>query len=107
MIKTAFPESEGFGLEDIVEDLAKEYIDQAAENGRQKGRREGRQEGRQEGRFSILFLQLCYKLGTAKLPANLKSQMAALSPEQLDQLGEDLFDFSTIADLRRWLAELP
>jgi len=86
------------------------------EEGRQEGRQEvmmresviyqeilqeGRQEGRQEGERSIILRLLTHRVG--ELPDLRRSQIASLPLEELEQLGEALFDFATIADLETWL----
>jgi len=40
-----------------------------------------------------------------ELSVDVRSQVAALSLEQLETLGEALLDFSTIANLEMWLSE--
>ncbi len=73
------------------------------EEGREEGRQEGREEGRQEGQQVLLLRQLLRKLG--ELPAALETQIATLNSEDLAELGERVFDLSTVVDLRDWLAE--
>jgi len=49
--------------------------------------------------------QLRRRFGT--VPAPTAARVAALPAEQLDDLGEALLDFSSAADLERWLAQRP
>ncbi|MEA5419543.1 Rpn family recombination-promoting nuclease/putative transposase [Spirulina sp. CCNP1310] len=70
---------------------------------RREGREEGREEGWQEGQQVLILRQLRRKLG--ELPEEIQFQIAALNSEDLADLGERLFDLSTVADLQDWLAE--
>jgi len=66
-----------------------------------EGRIEGRVEGRVEGERAIVTHQLKRKLG--KLTKKVLTKIEALSLEHLEELGEELLEFSTIADLESWL----
>lgn len=59
--------------------------------------------GRQEGRLLLILRQLTRKIGA--VPAHLSEAIATLPIEQLDALGEALFDFESMEDLRVWLTE--
>jgi flagellar biosynthesis/type III secretory pathway protein FliH len=72
------------------------------EEGLQEGLREGLQKGLQEGRQELLFKMLKIRLGS--LSSELEAMIAALSSEQLDGLAECLFDITSEADLKRFLA---
>ncbi len=74
------------------------------EEGREEGRSEGREEGRSEGEKSLVLRQLAKRVG--ELPQDVRSQVESLSLEQLENLGEALLDFTTMADLNAWLAAL-
>jgi predicted transposase YdaD len=67
-----------------------------------RGKQSGRQEGRQEEAVSLLLKQLNRRVG--QLSGDLTQAISALSLEQLESLGEEIFDFSTPADLQQWLA---
>lgn len=69
-----------------------------------KGIQEGRQEGRQEEAASILLRLLNRRFG--RLPDDLIADISLFSLEQLELLGDALFDFTTIADLQLWLSNL-
>lgn len=64
-------------------------------------REEGRAEGRTEGKLGLLMRMLSVKLGA--VPESTITRMEELSPEVLDELGEALLGFGSIADLNRWL----
>jgi len=66
-----------------------------------KGRREGRQEGRIEGQVALI-LRLLLRL-TGEISPEIQTRIQQLSPEQLDDLGENLLDFSSQEDLIAWL----
>ena len=64
----------------------------------------GLQEGRaEEGRSFVLRL-LNRRVGT--IAPELKIKIETLTIEQLEDLGEALLDFATIADLEAWLDHL-
>jgi hypothetical protein len=67
----------------------------------QKGLEQGLEQGSQQEARSLILKLLTKKLGD--IPAETKSQVNSLSVTQLEGLAEDLFDFSTIADLTTWL----
>jgi predicted transposase/invertase (TIGR01784 family) len=75
----------------------------AREKGRVEGRVEGKEEGRVEGEKLIVIKLLNRRLGV--LPDNLLSQVQELSLEQIENLGEALLDFASVADLEKWLAQ--
>ena len=66
-----------------------------------KSRREGRQEGRIEGQIELIMRQLVRRTG--EIPQEIKTRIQQLSPEQLDNLGEILLDFTSQEDLLAWL----
>ena len=68
---------------------------------REQAKEEGIQEGRTEGVKILIMRLLNRRLG--EIDALLIEGIAGLSIEQLENLGEDLLDFSTIADLEMWL----
>lgn len=66
--------------------------------------REIKEEGREQGERSLILRQLTRRVG--ELPQQVHEQIATLSLEQLENLGEALLDFTSMADLRSWLAAL-
>jgi predicted transposase/invertase (TIGR01784 family) len=64
---------------------------------------EGRQEGRQEEAATLLLRQLTKRFGN--LPETAQTAIAALSLSALEDLSEALLDFTSLADLKRWLVE--
>ena len=66
-----------------------------------EGRQEGRQEGKLEGEQSLILRLLNRRIGDVAL--ELRSQIQALSLDQLETLGEALLDFTESADLVNWL----
>ena len=71
------------------------------EEGRQEGRQEGQQQGRQQGRVEMALHLLRRRCGPLR-PA-LKAKVQALSIAELENLAEALLDFTSLADLDRWL----
>lgn len=68
---------------------------------REQAKEEGRQEGRQEGKEDLILRLLNRRIG--EIDASLIGQIKSLSIEQLENLGEALLDFSSVADLETWL----
>jgi hypothetical protein len=62
---------------------------------------QGKQEGREMEARALLTRQLTRQLG--QLPDTVPSQLAQLPINQLEDLAEALFDFSTASDLEVWL----
>ncbi len=66
----------------------------------QEIKEEGREEAEQRERALILRL-LTRRVG--ELPEDVRSRVATLPLEQLENLGEALLDFTSLADLQSWL----
>ena len=56
---------------------------------------------KQEGELSLILRQLTRRVG--ELPQQSRQRVENLSLEQLENLGEALLDFSSMADLQAWL----
>jgi predicted transposase YdaD len=63
---------------------------------------EGREEGREEGERSLILRLLTRRVG--ELPEQVREGVETLSLEQLENLGEALLDFTSLADLQTWLS---
>lgn len=59
------------------------------------------QQGRKQGEETLILRQINRRFG--EVNASLIQNIRGLSIEQLEELGEALFDFSQIADLEAWL----
>ncbi|BAY90146.1 DUF4351 domain-containing protein [Tolypothrix sp. PCC 7601] len=66
--------------------------------------REIKEEGREEGEKSLVLRLLARRVG--ELPQDVSQQVEALSLEQLENLGEALLDFTSMADLDAWFNQL-
>ena len=79
-------------------------VQEILEEGRLKGRNEGRQEGLEAGRqqeaAALAIRQLRRRFGS--LDEASRVRISSLSLQQLEQLAEDLLDFSVPGDLRAW-----
>lgn len=64
---------------------------------------EGEQTGILKGERSLIFRLLDRRIGDVS--SELRSQIQALSLEQLEALGEALLDFTSLADLQEWLSQ--
>jgi predicted transposase YdaD len=90
-------------------------VQEILEEGRQEGRLEGRQEGRLEGReegleagrrqeaAALATRQLNRRFGS--LDEGIQERLSALSIQRLEQLAEDLLDFTVPGDLQAWFNE--
>ncbi|NJM73622.1 MAG: DUF4351 domain-containing protein [Scytonema sp. RU_4_4] len=70
---------------------------------REEAKQEGRQEGRQEEGQNLILRLLNRRFG--EIDASLIQQVKELSIEQLENLGEALLDFTTVADLETWFKQ--
>jgi predicted transposase/invertase (TIGR01784 family) len=87
--------------QEIVQVGREEGLQAGRQEGLQTGLQAGRQEGIQKERALILRL-LTRRFGI--IDESLRSQIAALPVTVLEDLGEALLDFSSLADLPAWLA---
>jgi predicted transposase/invertase (TIGR01784 family) len=69
--------------------------------GIQEGRQEGRQEGLIQGQTALILRQIARRTG--EISPEIQTRIQQLSPEQLDDLGEILLDFTSQEDLIAWL----
>ena len=74
-------------------------------DGLTRGIAQGITQGITQGKEALVVRQLRRRFGTVSAPT--AARVAALPAEQLDDLGEALLDFSSAADLERWLAQRP
>ncbi len=65
--------------------------------------REIKQEGREEEAVNFVTRQLRKRFG--ELPQEVRSLVSGLSLSMLEELGEALLDFTSVADLQAWLEE--
>lgn len=68
----------------------------------EEGIEKGRALERREATARIVQRQLARRCGP--VPSELTALVSALPVDALDRLAEELLDFSTLADLERWLA---
>jgi predicted transposase/invertase (TIGR01784 family) len=84
-----------------LETTEREDIMQIVTSWMEQGIAEGEQRGRTEEARSLILRQLTRRVGT--LPANIETQVQALTLPQLEALGEALLDFAQLRDLTDWL----
>jgi predicted transposase/invertase (TIGR01784 family) len=77
----------------------------AEERGRREGEQRGEQQGKLKGKQELITKQLNRRLGEIQQP--LVEQIRQLPVDQLELLGEAIFDFSTVTDLEKWLSSRP
>jgi predicted transposase YdaD len=76
-------------------------IQRGIQRGRQEGRQEDRREGRQEGQIELVLRLLKRHLGV--LTASQERAVRKLDLSRVEALSEALLDFTSRADLARWL----
>lgn len=64
---------------------------------------EGLQQGLQQGKLTSAKKYLTKRLGT--IPQNLQGSLDGLSIAQLEELEDQLLDFTQMADLENWLQQ--
>jgi predicted transposase/invertase (TIGR01784 family) len=79
----------------------REIKEEGIKEGEQRGEQRGREQGREAEAFSLILRQLNRRVG--ELPQDVRQQVEALPLEQLENLGEALLDFTSLADLQAWL----
>jgi predicted transposase YdaD len=90
---------------ELIMQLSPLYLEkiQAAQLvGRQEGHQEGHQEGRREEGQALILRQLKRRVGM--LSPEVEARVRALPLERLEELGEALLDFQSMADLEAWIA---
>jgi hypothetical protein len=96
-------------LSKVMPDMAREkvmqltnpFIELGIQRGIQRGRKEGRREGRQEGEIELVLRLLKRRVGV--LAASQERSVRKLEISRVEALSEALFDFTSRADLARWL----
>ena len=81
--------------------LTNPWIEAGKQQGLQQGLQQGRQEGRQEGKVELVLLLLDRRLGS--LSSSDKKTIRKLPLTKVEALGEALLEFTSHADLARWL----
>jgi predicted transposase/invertase (TIGR01784 family) len=74
---------------------------EARAEGRNEGETIGLERGRTEGEQALVLKLLTRKLG--KIDAEIQAQVNSLTIDQVESLGEALLDFTSMADLERFL----
>jgi hypothetical protein len=71
------------------------------QEGLQEGIQQGEQRGLQKGEQKLIIRQLNRRIG--EIESSLIQKIKELSVEKLEELGEALLDFTSVADLETWL----
>jgi predicted transposase YdaD len=80
-------------------------VQEILEEGRQEGREEGLEAGRQQEAAALAIRQLSRRFGS--LHEGSRERLSSLPLQQLEQLAEDLLDFTEPADLQAWFDDHP
>jgi hypothetical protein len=81
----------------------REGLKEGLEKGREEGREEGIREGQQAGATEIVCRLLKRKFGQNDFTPEIEQQIGTLTLAQLEDLSDNLLNFSTKADLEVWL----
>ncbi len=84
-----------------VMEIVTSWMEEGIEKGLAQGREEGREEGREQGERALLLRLLRRQLGA--IDAAAAARIEKLRTGRLEELGEALFEFTSPADLDRWL----
>ena len=76
-------------------------LQQGLQQGREQGREQGLQQGRQQGEADLVLKLISRRLGA--LSNSQEKAVRKLPLRKIEALGEALLDFTSVADLSRWL----
>jgi flagellar biosynthesis/type III secretory pathway protein FliH len=76
-------------------------LEQGLQQGREQGLEQGLEKGRYQGEADLVIRQLARRLGA--LSCAQEKTIRKLPIENIEALGEALLDFTSPADLTRWL----
>jgi predicted transposase YdaD len=89
-------------VQEILEEGRLEGLLEGRQEGRLEGREEGLEAGRQQQAAALAIRQLSRRFGS--LDQGTRERLSSLTLQQLEQLAEDLLDFTAPGDLRAWFA---
>ncbi|NJM59472.1 MAG: Rpn family recombination-promoting nuclease/putative transposase [Oscillatoriales cyanobacterium RU_3_3] len=78
-------------------------IDLGIQQGIQQGIEQGRQQGIKQGKVGLIVRQLIRLVG--EISPDIQMRIDELNLDELENLGEAMFDFTSISDLLTWLQE--
>jgi len=73
------------------------------QRGEKLGLQRGEELGLQRGRLSLLLRQLNRHIG--EVPPSVQARLDNLTPAQLDDLGEALFDLNSYTEVEAWFSQ--
>ncbi|MEY4807360.1 MAG: hypothetical protein RLZZ206_1749 [Cyanobacteriota bacterium] len=82
-----------------------EILEEGRQEGRQEGREEGLEAGRQQEAAGLAIRLLTRRLGS--IDTGSRERLVDLPLQQLEQLAEDLLDFTEPGDLQAWFDDHP
>ncbi|TWH55421.1 putative transposase/invertase (TIGR01784 family) [Dulcicalothrix desertica PCC 7102] len=87
----------------LSEDIMKESViyQDILQKGEKQGEEKGEKRGEKNEAFRLVSRQLNRKFGA--IDSSIIERLQGLTTEQLEALGEDFLDFSSISDLEAWL----
>ena len=91
------------GIKQGLEQGLEQGLKQGQEQGLEQGLKQGQEQGSHKTAESLVLRLLTRRLGRISKPV--EKRVKDLTLEQLELLSEDLLDFTTIDDLKSWLAD--
>ena len=92
-------------VQEILEEGREEGRLEGRQEGLEAGREEGLEAGRQQEAAALAIRLLTRRLGSLDIAS--RELLSSLSLQQLEQLAEDLLDFSVPGDLQAWFDDHP
>lgn len=87
-----------------IEPKEQEKVMQIVTSWMRQGLEQGLEQGEKQGELKLLMRQLNRRLG--EISPQMKGRIENLSTSELENLGEALLDFSSVADLEAWFENL-
>jgi len=101
-LRLSAPEQKVFGQELAAYPGEKETIMKLTTSWEEEGIAKGLTRGVQQGKADLILRQL--RRRCREVPTDLEQQVRSLDADALDVMGDALFDFTSPADVRAWLA---
>jgi len=89
-------------LEYAKEQGLKQGIERGIERGREQGLEQGMERGMLHGQQHLLLRLMARRIGEA--PPSIVEHLQTLTHNQLDELGEALFDLNSYAEVEAWFS---
>ena len=81
--------------------IYQEILEEGIQQGKLEGIQQGKLEGKQQEALAFIMRLLSRRVGI--IETQVQEKIQKLSVNKLEDLGEDLLDFTTVADVTNWL----